>query len=234
MIESTAMGVPFWSKLLRPIPLIIIAVLAAVGFVFLTPRTSIEDFYEEKDVLYEKVTKAYLSGNWQEGQALLEEHNKGFKKWQHERLQVLVDRVERALGRAEEAKRLMVLGERARAAEIMSLAAQDYPESQELRSAADYYQGQVALANKDYVLYLRLAEQNGVRQPQSADAALWLADALIRQYEATGNEEYKQRALVTLDKGEGLGDRGMQARFKAEADVMRERLKKPETAAATR
>jgi hypothetical protein len=196
-----------------------------------TPRTSPEEVYEEKDVLYEKVTKAFLAGKWQEGQALLDKHERtGFKKWQHERLQALVDRVQKAVALADEAKRLMVIGERVRAAQLMSEAAQHYPESKELRSAADYYQGQVALGNKDYVLYLRLAEQNIVREPQSADAHLWLANALIVQWGATGDENYKTQALAVLEKGEGLGEGGMQQAFKAEAKQLRARLKKRETA----
>jgi hypothetical protein len=221
------------SKLLQPIPILIVLVLGAVGFVFFTPQTSVEEFYEEKDVLYEEVTKLFLSGKWQEGQALLDKTDKGFKKWQHERLQPLVDRVQKAIAKADEAKRLMVLGERVRAAQVMSEAAALYPESKELRSAADYYQGQVALSQKDYVLYLRLAEQNIVREPQSADAILWLTNALTLQYGATGDESYKQRALEALTKGEGLGHPGMQKAFKAEADLVRERLKSRASAAAT-
>jgi len=221
---------PFLKKLLQPLPLMIIGVLGAVGFIFVMPQTSVQEFYEEKDVLYEEVTKAYLAGEWQKAQALLDKHeNRGFKKWQAERLEVLIERVQTAVGKAEEARRLMVLGERVRAAQLMGEASQGYPESTEMRSAADYYQGQVALANKDYVLYLRLAEQNIVRQPQSPDAHLWLANALIQQHTATGDESYKQRALETLEKGESTGDAGQQKGFRAEAAAMRERLTKPAT-----
>jgi hypothetical protein len=218
------MALPASKWLSLPV-LLAVLVVGAAAFLFLMPKTSHVEFYEERDVLYDEVSSAFLRGDWQQGKALLARNQgKVYKRWQQERLQALVGRVERALGSADEGRKAMAAGEVARGAELMALASREYPESRELRSAADYYEGQVALERKDYPLYLRLAEQNHARDPRHPDTVLWLANALILQYGATGDTAYKERALATLADGQVQNLEALKPGFSAEADAMRRRL----------
>jgi hypothetical protein len=214
------------SRLVSVPAVIVLVLLVSVGYVFLMPKVSRDEDFGEKDARYEKISDAFLSGNWQEGKALLEKtEGEGYKKWQQERLQKLIDRVDRALTSADQARKLMMMGQRVQGAQLMAQASREYPESREMRSAADYYEGQVALDTRDYALYLKLAEQNFTRDPHNPDTVLWLANALALQYGATGDASYRERALGTLADGQSQNLEARKRGFLAEADAIRERLK---------
>jgi tetratricopeptide (TPR) repeat protein len=115
-------------------------------------------------------------------------------------VQKLLDRVNGALAKANEARRMAAQKQYESAARLMEEAAQEYPEARDLRLAADVYAGYAAFDRKDYELYLKLAEKSAAAQPDNVAMVLQLANAFATRYAVSGEAPDKARAEEALAK----------------------------------
>lgn len=86
----------------------------------------------------------------------------------------------------------------------MREAARDYPEQPELAYAAESSEETVAFEAKDYDQFLKLAEGNWSRGPQTSLRAGAVASALACKYVVTGEEQMKARAEEMLERARTL------------------------------
>jgi predicted DCC family thiol-disulfide oxidoreductase YuxK len=215
--------------------LIIFGILAVATVAFwmwkpVTP-TAEDKFRADADMAgLEHVRQAFLKGDWKQAFQLLEPYKAREFTAQDKQLGVLADEVHRimnrvngALQKANRGGELFSGGDHQQAAKLMAEAAGEYPENRQLRFTADYYEGIVAFDQKNYDLYLRLAEENARRTPGGPAAALWLANARATRYAVTGKPEDRRLAEEALARAEDLG-RGADPEAKTSFDHIRQRI----------
>jgi hypothetical protein len=225
-VESTPM-----SRLLSPGPIIALLLALAVGIFLFIPKLDPDldkpEVVQEHDYVFRDAKELFLAGKWEEGHKRLAGYEGGYRRWQMEQMQAIVNRVDAAMSKAEEARLAWASREPEKAAKLMAEAARMYPEKADLAVAADTYAGQVAFNRKDYGLYLSLAENNAAKAPNDLDMVLWLANARATMYGATGSLAMRDGAEAALVQAEAIASNIPAAarHFQEAAAGIREQLK---------
>jgi len=178
-----------------------------------------------KKAILLKMKSDFLAGDFRAGYAVLE-RNKG-REYEASALmtevQAIVSRVERALGKANDASESVKKKKLEEAARLLAEASQIYPESQELRSGARHAAGGAAFDRKDYALFLTTAQAEVKEHPQDAMAQASLASALAARYAETGEESLRQESEAALAQALKLASASTED--KAESEEYAERIR---------
>jgi hypothetical protein len=135
-------------------------------------------------------------------------------------------RAAEAYDKAAQAQKLAEAHQDEEAARLMHEASNEYPQSQDLASAALALDGGVAFDHKDYDGFLRLYQTSWEKNPEDAHLAGGVASALACKYAVTGDPSYRKQAEQILEKARELSQHSAEekAQFEEYAERTRYRL----------
>jgi tetratricopeptide (TPR) repeat protein len=116
----------------------------------------------------------------------------------------LLKRVDLAFGEMNQAQKLMEEGKESEAWSHVKRARQTFPESKLIRVADLQFEGGAAFDKKDYVAFLRGAEETVRLAPDDPQSYGVLASALAARYASTGDTAFQARAVEALDHARQL------------------------------
>jgi hypothetical protein len=147
-----------------------------------------------------------LTGRYQEANKVLTGHKGG--QFEEGPLAAEVrrtfERVDKAMAKAQEAKRLYEAEKHREASRAIHEAAALLPEDPNLAAGVLLVDSRLAFDQKDYDTFLAIAERGWKSRPQSSDAAAALASALACKYAVTGDPTFRTRTEEMLEKARQL------------------------------
>ena len=176
------------------------------------------------------LAKAALKiGDMQTAATALPGHEEGhFENGQDQdvlELKALWDRAAGAAKKANEAGKLALAGGKdVEAAKLFREAADQYPESNEMREAVPYYEEGAAFEQKNYDRFLSLAQQVFATSPNATNAAT-IASAWACKYAVSGDVQFKDEAEQFLLKAQEMAQSDAEEKKQMEDYVPRIRYR---------
>jgi hypothetical protein len=166
---------------------------------------AIEKAPDSAKALLLKAKAAFLAGDPQGAYAAIERFGKRTQEQELiEEVNAILERVEKAMAKVQEAGRLMDDGDDEGALRAAQQAARLYPEWPPAAELVESCEAGVAFQKKDYDGFHAISARLAARSPDSSMHVAMLASALACRYAVTNDPGLKAQAEETLARAESL------------------------------